>query len=217
MTDQEKDTLYSILLRLIDDGNVLTDLERRDLLNQLTSARCGITSDEILAATENDRRLRIKRGTTAQNNEYIGLSGELLMDTDTNTLRVHDGITPGGHVVAGGGASLPENIDYVVEWQTPTAENNYTWYRKYASGWVEQGGVWTGSKSCGVGQEAGATVNLPVEMQDTNYCAGAMVSNIYLMHMGQVTNTTSIQFRFGAYSVARTLTRFVWHACGVGA
>lgn len=30
--------------------------------------------------------------------------------------------------------------DYVVAFQRPTAENNYTWYRKYKSGWVEQGG-----------------------------------------------------------------------------
>ena len=30
--------------------------------------------------------------------------------------------------------------DYVIEYQMPTAENNYTWYRKYKSGWVEQGG-----------------------------------------------------------------------------
>lgn len=33
------------------------------------------------------------------------------------------------------------DFDVVVEWQTPTAANNYTWYRKYASGWVEQGGT----------------------------------------------------------------------------
>ena len=30
--------------------------------------------------------------------------------------------------------------DYVVEYQRPTAENNYTWYRLYKSGWIEQGG-----------------------------------------------------------------------------
>lgn len=29
----------------------------------------------------------------------------------------------------------------VIEFQAPTAGNNYTWYRKYADGWVEQGGV----------------------------------------------------------------------------
>ncbi len=31
-------------------------------------------------------------------------------------------------------------IDYVVEKQEPTSANGYTWYRKYKSGWVEQGG-----------------------------------------------------------------------------
>lgn len=28
----------------------------------------------------------------------------------------------------------------IIDFQAPTAENNYTWYRKYADGWVEQGG-----------------------------------------------------------------------------
>ncbi|MCQ2582033.1 MAG: hypothetical protein MJ170_03570 [Alphaproteobacteria bacterium] len=49
-------------------------------------------------------------------------------------------------------------IDYVIESQAPTAENNYTWYRKYKSGWVEQGGKTTSQK-----------VTLPIEMSDTNY------------------------------------------------
>lgn len=48
----------------------------------------------------------------------------------------------------------------VVEFQEPTAANNYTWYRKYADGWVEQGG----RKSNNTG-----TCTLPVEMSDTNY------------------------------------------------
>lgn len=33
-----------------------------------------------------------------------------------------------------------DGIDYVVDWQKPTESNGYTWYRKYKSGWVEQGG-----------------------------------------------------------------------------
>ena len=32
------------------------------------------------------------------------------------------------------------SADYVVESQMPTEANGYTWYRKYKSGWVEQGG-----------------------------------------------------------------------------
>ena len=31
--------------------------------------------------------------------------------------------------------------DAVIEYQVPTADNGYTWYRKYKSGWVEQGGI----------------------------------------------------------------------------
>ena len=31
--------------------------------------------------------------------------------------------------------------DFVVEYQAPSAENNCTWYRLYASGWIEQGGM----------------------------------------------------------------------------
>ena len=51
-------------------------------------------------------------------------------------------------------------IDYVVESQAPTAENNYTWYRKYKSGWVEQGGVISGRQG---------VITLPIKMNSTSY------------------------------------------------
>ena len=54
--------------------------------------------------------------------------------------------------------------DYVIETQNPTSENNYTWYRLYKSGWVEQGGISGSIPSAG-----GATINLPKEMRDTGY------------------------------------------------
>ena len=37
-----------------------------------------------------------RRGTTTQNNNFTGASGELSVDTTLNTLRVHDGSTAGG-------------------------------------------------------------------------------------------------------------------------
>jgi len=46
----------------------------------------------------------------------------------------------------------------VIEFQAPTAENNYTWYRKYADGWVEQGGI-----------QSTSSVTFPIEMANTNY------------------------------------------------
>lgn len=54
----------------------------------------------------------------------------------------------------------------VIAFQAPTASNNYTWYRKYADGWVEQGGhIDTAPAS----EET--TVVFPVTMADTTYFA----------------------------------------------
>lgn len=46
--------------------------------------------------------LQFRRGTTAQNNNFTGAAGEVSVDTDNDTLRVHDGST------AGGSALLPQ-------------------------------------------------------------------------------------------------------------
>ena len=42
------------------------------------------------------RVLQIRRGTTAQNDNFTGLPGEITMDTDAKTVRIHDGETLGG-------------------------------------------------------------------------------------------------------------------------
>lgn len=55
----------------------------------------------------------------------------------------------------------------VIAFQAPTAGNNYTWYRKYADGWVEQGGQIPSTTA----SSASKTVNLPITMTDTNYFA----------------------------------------------
>ena len=43
--------------------------------------------------------LQFRRGTTSQNNSFTGAVGEISVDTDINTLRVHDGSTVGGSVL----------------------------------------------------------------------------------------------------------------------
>ena len=59
-------------------------------------------------------QLQFRRGTTAQNNSYTGLVGEISLDTSTNNIRIHDGSTgggaeliPSGTIVAYGAASAP--------------------------------------------------------------------------------------------------------------
>jgi hypothetical protein len=41
-------------------------------------------------------QLQFRRGTAAQNNAFTGAVGELAVDTDNKTIRVHDGSTAGG-------------------------------------------------------------------------------------------------------------------------
>lgn len=42
--------------------------------------------------------VRWRRGTAAQNDAFTGADGEITVDTTNKSLRVHDGVTPGGHV-----------------------------------------------------------------------------------------------------------------------
>lgn len=49
------------------------------------------------------KRLQIRGGTTAQNNAFTGAPREISVDTEIWQLRLHDGTTPGGHVVSPGG------------------------------------------------------------------------------------------------------------------
>ena len=109
-------------------------------------------------------QVKRRRGTTAQNDAFTGAEGEIVVDTQKHTLRVHDGETQGGFEMATQAdldnkadtsyidgllatkadtdlGNIPTNYDYVVESQEPTSANGYTWYRKYKSGWVEQGGI----------------------------------------------------------------------------
>lgn len=95
-------------------------------------------------------RWQIRRGTTQENDDFTGAQGELTMDTQKKQLRVHDGTTRGGAGI----------IDPIVAFQVPTAANGYTWYRKYRSGWVEQGGLTRNDVT---------VYDLPVTMADTNY------------------------------------------------
>lgn len=101
-------------------------------------------------------QLQLRKGTKVQNDAFTGAEGELTYDSTTKGLRIHDGSTQGGIEIP-----TANTADFVVESQLPTAENNYTWYRKYKSGWVEQGGNVNGDTS--------QTATFPVEMADTHY------------------------------------------------
>lgn len=61
----------------------------------------------------------------------------------------------------------------VIEFQAPTAGNNYTWYRKYADGWVEQGGIIFPTTST----PTRVSVTLPVIMSSNVYSVQVTVGD----------------------------------------
>lgn len=82
--------------------------------------------------------------------------------------------------------NVSANIDYVVEFQAPTAENNYTWYRKYKSGWVEQGGRTSNFTNTGQSTGESKTVILPIAMSDTYYTVNASLCSDLSLGNGSV-------------------------------
>lgn len=115
-------------------------------------------------------------------------------------------------------SNVLSNIDFVVESQLPTTANNYTWYRKYKSGWVEQGGHYTHNNV-----EGTVTTTLAVEMADTHYnlqitkeLGSAADSNTEYQYISSYVNnsktTTSFQVRM---TTANRLNGYDWQVSGM--
>jgi len=50
--------------------------------------------------------VQLRRGTTAQHSSFTGSAGEITVDTDKNTVVVHDGLTQGGNPLVSAGDSV---------------------------------------------------------------------------------------------------------------
>lgn len=120
-----------------------------------TLAGYGITdgADTDLSNLTSTGKANIsKQGTYDPNETYnAGTVGEAITGKANTSL---DNISAG--------------IDFVVEFQAPTAANNHTWYRKYKSGWVEQGGR---VQLNGTISATNKRVTFPVEMATSKYIA----------------------------------------------
>jgi len=65
-------------------------------------------------------QVQFRRGTTTQNNAFTGAQGELTIDTDVKTIRIHDGST------AGGGATVV-TLTATQSLQNKTLSTGSTW------------------------------------------------------------------------------------------
>ena len=103
-----------------------------------------------------------------------------------------------------GKADVSTVAHVVTEFQEPTAANNYTWYRKYADGWVEQGGYVSANSV----REISAAVTLPVAMANTLYSVTLAPQSVYRND----NQTWNIGIGYYAYST----TRIVVNSYGLG-
>ncbi|MBQ2859126.1 MAG: hypothetical protein IJE82_02045, partial [Alphaproteobacteria bacterium] len=87
--------------------------------------------------------------------------------------------------------------------------NNNTWYRKYKSGWVEQGGI----------SKFATTTYIPIKMQNSNYTILIVANNSIGGAGTWATNITANSFlpqgqNYGAEYVSNK-TKCSWFACGI--
>lgn len=201
----------NVLTRLVDrveNDHEFQPYERRAILNTMYEKMCGVQMQEILDDANKSHSLVPKRGDGAVNDAYTGVPGEITVDMDAKTVRVHDGETTGGVAMA----RVTDTIgDWVVESQLPTAENNYTWYRKYKSGWIEMGGY--------VLKNAGTTsviVNFPIPFSVTPTVHITKVIDSAATEQNSIVVRAVSLDKFTINKLTTNNTVY-WYACGISA
>lgn len=109
--------------------------------------------------------------------------------------------------------NMADTMDFVVEWKAPTADDP-TWYRKYKSGWLEQGGIATEPYYANVN-----TVTYLKPFKDTNYTL--LVSSSRPGGYGEanmsVYNQAFNKTATGFQNYTASTSPKNWYACGQGA
>ncbi len=121
--------------------------------------------DEIQETTDTDKLNEVKQKIDAINERLDGLNNA------TASIGGINGIAPHINTIDTRTSGM---IDFVVDSQTPTAENNYTWFRKYKSGWVEMGGNWVLTQRQNTGTMITINIDLPITMRDNMYYASPL-------------------------------------------
>ena len=155
---------------LNQDLNYLMEVikDKQDELDNLSAQYADIADKESTAT--------LLARISAIHDEIVAIDAKITALGDISTLRTdvttnHDNIATNTENIATNTGNITTldtrtegMIDYVIASQSPTAENNYTWYRKYKSGWVEQG-----QKQINCPHNSVQTITLPIPMMDNTY------------------------------------------------
>ena len=192
--------------------------------NARTSADSAMQISLADSVVTNSDANTVKIANTNGNFEMMSADGTIPTDRFTTTPSTDGAYVPTLTISSGvatrswGAPSGIVDPHRVIDFQAPTAQNNYTWYRKYADGWVEQGGVYTGSLSAG----NSVAITLAVVMSDANYTlniTGEQNSNNYsyaVIADGSKTTTGFSLFAGGASS-GDSIKAACWQVSGMAA
>lgn len=162
----------------------------------------SVTNTHYYYATDTNILYITQNGTTTAEWEkvYTITLGEYTKDTDALTY-----LSTFSPKVA---YALNNDEHAVISFMKPTSTNNYTWFRLYADGWVEQGGkIITGEAPTTTTH----TMNLPIVMADTNY-------NLTVEGITGDTSSNTISVQYGHYfygavwNSGKTTTSFNYRA-----
>lgn len=134
----------------------------------------------------------------AQAAEFTGaLSGKLNTDLSNASRATQAAIN----------SMMPANMDYVVD---SYSDANGNWWRKYKSGWLEQGG------KVYVAQDTSAQVSLLKAFSNGNYFVTSTYIYAALPRNAEISiaNRTTTKFTMYCYCIAGDK---LWYACGQGA
>ena len=105
--------------------------------------------------------------------------------------------------------NVPSNYDYVVESKATTADDP-TWYRKYKSGWLEQGGIYVSSTNIET-----ITFLKPFTHTPTIQATVTVTANTFQNGTVEIHNLTTLGFT--KQYVINVTGGWSWYACGQGA
>ncbi len=139
-----------------------------------------------------------------------------VFDTDEQ-MKLHEGEIGENDLVF----NLDDEVDYVVESQLPTADNGNTWYRKYKSGWVEQGGSDFTPRTINAGTGTAWYVTMPIPMSDTKYNIQISFDNgnlVPAVNNNKQTSTTQVYLGCKNQSTSNVTSQVqYWQVCGMSA
>lgn len=159
-------------------------------------------SAKYAAITENDSVVKFKQQLTELKSAINNVDNEITKLNNTGTVSsIQTSLNNLGNF-------KNDVLDYVVASQAPTAANSYTWYRKYKSGWVEQG-------QQNILEQIGSTgyiqKTFPIACNRVCYCICNRVDEGRDAYASYVFGTG---FRYYVINGANTQGYTSWYACG---